>query len=102
MQRYDFLLKVRAIGDYFLLKVRAISGLVFAKSQGNRRSFLLKSRVRVHENLSQSHFFIEIATVFMLESCRNLVFFVTLRQVLLKRDRYEGEYCRQRGRDREA
>lgn len=102
MQRYDFLLKVRAIGGYFLLKVRAISGLVFAKSQGYRRPFLLKSRVRVHENLSQSHFFIEIATVFMLESCRNLVFFVTLRQVLLKRDRYEGEYCRQRGRDREA
>ena len=31
LQRYDFLLKVRAIGGYFLLKVRAISGWFLLK-----------------------------------------------------------------------
>ena len=102
MQRYDFFAKSQGNWRLFFAKSQGNKWLIFAKSQGYRRSFLLKSQVRVHENLSQSHFFIEIATVFMLESCRNLVFFVTLRQVLLKRDRYEGEYCRQRGRDREA
>ena len=39
-----------AIGGYFFAKSQGNKWLVFAKSQGYRRPFLLKSRVRVHES----------------------------------------------------
>lgn len=44
----------------------------------------------------------EITTDFSIKSCRNLDFFVTLRQVSLIWDKYEGEYYRQRTRDWKA